>query len=150
MPLGGATASQQRLAEWVWQGDYLKRYKQTRNGLLGSDFSSRLAPWLANGSLSARSVAATIRAYETQRVANENTIGCYLSCYGGTTSNSLGKIQALYSGLKAQREALILQQVPHPIHDSGMNGAQEHADLEFVTNLLPSKSPRTSSHGMDE
>ena len=70
---GGATAGQQRLAAWVWDGDHLRRYKQTRNSLLGADFSSRLSPWLANGSLSARSVAATIRAYETKRVANEDT-----------------------------------------------------------------------------
>ena len=53
--------------------DHLKRYKKTRNGLLETDFGSRLSPWLANGSISARTVAATIRAYEQQRVANDDT-----------------------------------------------------------------------------
>ena len=70
---GGATAADERLDHWVWQGDHLKNYKKTRNGLLGRHFSSRLSPWLANGSVSARTVAATITDYEEQRVANEDT-----------------------------------------------------------------------------
>ena len=70
---GGATAADERIASWVWQQDHLRRYKQTRNGLLGADFSSRFSPWLANGSISPRSIAETIRDYETERVANEDT-----------------------------------------------------------------------------
>jgi deoxyribodipyrimidine photo-lyase len=51
----------------------LKRYKHTRNGLLGADYSSKLSPWLANGSLSPRTVYREIRRYERERVKNNST-----------------------------------------------------------------------------
>jgi len=31
-------------------------YADTRNGLMGAEYSSKLSPWLANGSLSVREV----------------------------------------------------------------------------------------------
>lgn len=34
--------------------DLLKVYKMTRNGMLGSDYSTKFSPWLASGSLSPR------------------------------------------------------------------------------------------------
>lgn len=36
--------------------DLLKIYKVTRNGMLGSDYSTKFSPWLASGSLSPRFV----------------------------------------------------------------------------------------------
>ena len=72
-PAGGERAGQQRLSEWVWRDDRLRTYKDTRNGLLDVDDASRLSPWLAAGALSPRRIAATVHAYETQRVANAST-----------------------------------------------------------------------------
>lgn len=34
--------------------DLLKIYKDTRNGMLGPDYSTKFSPWLASGSLSPR------------------------------------------------------------------------------------------------
>lgn len=48
-------------------------YKTTRNGLIGTGFSSKLSPWLALGNISARSVAWAIRDYEQQYGANDGT-----------------------------------------------------------------------------
>lgn len=48
-------------------------YKQTRNQLMGIDFSSKLSPWLANGSCSVRWVAQQLQDYENQRGANDGT-----------------------------------------------------------------------------
>lgn len=70
---GGETAGLQRLDDYFWQGDRLKEYKQTRNGLLGADYSSKFSPWLAHGCLSPRYIAAQVAAYETQRIANDST-----------------------------------------------------------------------------
>jgi deoxyribodipyrimidine photo-lyase len=70
---GGTAAAEERLRRWIWDEDRLRRYKDTRNGMLGADFSSRFSPWLADGSLSARRVDAAIRHYEQERVANEST-----------------------------------------------------------------------------
>ncbi|MEM9345880.1 MAG: DASH family cryptochrome [Planctomycetota bacterium] len=70
---GGEQAGQQRLRSWVFDGDHLRRYKETRNGLIGESYSSKLSPWLALGCLSPRRVAEQTLAYEQQRVSNDST-----------------------------------------------------------------------------
>ncbi|MEB3226082.1 MAG: DASH family cryptochrome [Synechococcus sp.] len=70
---GGETAGLQRLQDYFWAGDRLKTYKETRNGLLGADYSSKFSPWLALGCLSARYIAAQVAEYEQQRIANNST-----------------------------------------------------------------------------
>ncbi|SEA09262.1 deoxyribodipyrimidine photo-lyase [Haloplanus vescus] len=70
---GGETAALDRLDDYLWETDALREYKETRNGLLGRDYSSKLSPWLNEGCLSPRRVSAEIDAYETRRVENEST-----------------------------------------------------------------------------
>jgi deoxyribodipyrimidine photo-lyase len=70
---GGETAGLERVRQYVWVGDHLRRYKQTRNGLLGSDYSSKFSPWLAQGCLSPRHLHAVVEQYEAERVANDST-----------------------------------------------------------------------------
>ncbi len=70
---GGETAAWQRIHAYFWERDKLRRYKETRNGLLGADYSSKLSPWLATGAISARSVVAEVRRYEVERVKNSST-----------------------------------------------------------------------------
>jgi deoxyribodipyrimidine photo-lyase len=48
-------------------------YKQTRNQLIGRDYSSKLSPWLALGCISAREIAARLSEYENSYGANEGT-----------------------------------------------------------------------------
>ena len=48
-------------------------YKETRNQLIGKDFSSKFSPWLALGCISARTIAADLAAYEQCHGANEGT-----------------------------------------------------------------------------
>jgi deoxyribodipyrimidine photo-lyase len=70
---GGETAALTRLNQYFWQRDCLKSYKETRNGLLGADYSSKFSPWLALGCLSPRWIDAQVKAYEMQRIRNEST-----------------------------------------------------------------------------
>jgi len=70
---GGETAGHQWMAEWIWERDCLKTYKETRNGMVGSDYSSKLSPWLSAGCLSAVQIYWEIKKYEEERVANEST-----------------------------------------------------------------------------
>ncbi|HEY9748670.1 MAG TPA: deoxyribodipyrimidine photo-lyase, partial [Allocoleopsis sp.] len=51
---GGEMAGLARLQEYFWQRDRLKIYKETRNGMLGADYSSKFSPWLSLGCLSPR------------------------------------------------------------------------------------------------
>lgn len=57
---------------------YLERrlpdtYKETRNQLIGLDYSSKFSPWLALGCISARVLAAELAAYEKRYGANDGT-----------------------------------------------------------------------------
>ncbi|MGA1474198.1 MAG: DASH family cryptochrome [Prochlorothrix sp.] len=70
---GGSTAGIDRLQQYFWQGDFLKIYKETRNGLLGADYSSKFSPWLALGCLSPRWVYQQVKQYEDQRCQNPST-----------------------------------------------------------------------------
>ncbi|MBN8430079.1 DASH family cryptochrome [Microbulbifer salipaludis] len=70
---GGGAAAQQRIQHYFWETENLARYKHTRDGLVGSDYSSKLSPWLANGSLSARQLYWQIKEFERDVKANEDT-----------------------------------------------------------------------------
>ena len=70
---GGETAGKQRLQDYFWQQDNLRRYKQTRNGMLGADYSSKFSPWLALGCLSPRYVYEEVQRYEEERTENDST-----------------------------------------------------------------------------
>ena len=70
---GGEEAGQTRLAHYLWHSGAIARYKQTRNGLLGAEFSTRLSPWLALGCLSARQVHDQVRAWEDDHGASESS-----------------------------------------------------------------------------
>lgn len=70
---GGETAGLARLEHYVWQADRLRVYKDTRNGMLNPDDSSKLSPWLALGCLSPRQVYETVQRYEETRVKNDST-----------------------------------------------------------------------------
>ena len=70
---GGEDAGASWMKEWIRERDCLKSYKETRNGMIGSDYSSKLSPWLSAGCLSAVQVYWEIKKYEEERVANEST-----------------------------------------------------------------------------
>ncbi|MFC7072715.1 DASH family cryptochrome [Halovenus rubra] len=70
---GGETAGKRRVREYFWDNDRLREYKETRNGLLGADYSSKFSAWLATGCLSPRWLHAEVQRYENERVSNEDT-----------------------------------------------------------------------------
>ena len=70
---GGETEGLARLEDYVWGLDRLRTYKETRNGMLDPDDSSKLSPWLSNGCLSPRRVQAEVARYEATREKNKST-----------------------------------------------------------------------------
>lgn len=42
---GGETSALERLKHYLWDTDNISRYKETRNGMIGSDYSTKLSPW---------------------------------------------------------------------------------------------------------
>jgi deoxyribodipyrimidine photo-lyase len=70
---GGETEGLKRLHNYFWKQNLLKNYKETRNGLLGADYSSKFSAWLTLGCLSPRKIYEEIKKYEYERVKNEST-----------------------------------------------------------------------------
>ena len=70
---GGETAGLARLRHYLWDTDAAQDYKSTRNGLLGSDFSTKFSAWLAHGCLSPKRVVHELRRYEAERGSSEGT-----------------------------------------------------------------------------
>jgi len=71
--IGGELKAKEQMHYYTYGTQALSEYKETRNGLEGWDFSSKLSPWLAAGCISPRQVAAAITEYETQHGANDST-----------------------------------------------------------------------------
>ena len=70
---GGETKALERLNYYFFKTKKLGIYKKTRNGLLGTDFSSKFSPWLANGSISARTIYWQIKRFEEEHFKNDST-----------------------------------------------------------------------------
>ncbi|AFZ36505.1 cryptochrome, DASH family [Stanieria cyanosphaera PCC 7437] len=70
---GGETEALTRLNQYFWQLDCLKEYKETRNGMLGANYSSKFSPWLARGCISPRYIYEQVQKYETKRIKNDST-----------------------------------------------------------------------------
>lgn len=70
---GGEAEAAKRLRHYFWDADRLQVYKETRNEMLGADYSSKFSPWLANGSLSPRRIYEEVKMYERDRRKNDST-----------------------------------------------------------------------------
>lgn len=70
---GGETEALKRLNNYFFETKKLGVYKKTRNGLIGTDFSSKFSPWLANGSLSAKTIYWQIKIFEKEHFKNDST-----------------------------------------------------------------------------
>ena len=71
--VGGETAALERLKHYFWDTDCLQNYKETRNGMLGADYSSKFSPWLAHGCISPRYIYDQVQKYERERIKNNST-----------------------------------------------------------------------------
>merc|ERR1719409_2455961 len=71
--VGGENAGLKRVHGWIHERSCLKDYFDTRNGLLGADYSSKFSPWLAHGCLSPRLIYAEAKRYEAEVVSNKST-----------------------------------------------------------------------------
>ncbi len=71
--IGGEKHAWKRLKHYLWDSNKLGHYKETRNGLIGADYSSKFSPWLATGCISPRTIYWEIKKYESRRVKNQST-----------------------------------------------------------------------------
>lgn len=70
---GGETNALRRLNHYFFETKKLGYYKKTRNGLVGKDYSSKFSSWLANGSISAKTIYWKVQQFEKEHFKNEST-----------------------------------------------------------------------------
>lgn len=70
---GGRAAGLKRLNHYLFESRRVLRYKETRNGLIDFDDSSKFSPWLAHGCLSAKEIYWALKDFEQKAQANEST-----------------------------------------------------------------------------
>ena len=70
---GGENQAIQRLNNYFFEEQNLSIYKLTRNGLVGTDYSTKFSAWLSNGSISAKTIYWEIKKYEAEIEKNEST-----------------------------------------------------------------------------
>jgi deoxyribodipyrimidine photo-lyase len=70
---GGELEAKKRLHEYCWEKDLLKTYKETRNELIGSSYSSKFSAWLSLGCISPKTIYNEVKRYEKERIKNDST-----------------------------------------------------------------------------
>jgi deoxyribodipyrimidine photo-lyase len=100
--IGGETYALQQLNYYIWGTNLINEYKETRNEMLGWDYSSKFSAWLSLGCLSPKYIYHQLKAYESDVCKNESTYWMYFELlwrdffrlqgkkYGNRIFNKLG------------------------------------------------------------
>ena len=70
---GGETQALKRLNDYLFETHFIEKYKETRNGLIGEPYSSKLSAWLTMGCISPKTIYFEIKRYEKEVYSNEST-----------------------------------------------------------------------------
>jgi deoxyribodipyrimidine photo-lyase len=72
-PFGGETSALSHLNSYLFEKQHILHYKETRNELIGVDFSSKLSLWLAMGCISPKFIFHEVKRFEHEVKANDST-----------------------------------------------------------------------------
>lgn len=101
---GGESEAWKRLRYYFFETRLIASYKQTRNGLIGDDYSSKFSPWLASGCISAVGIYRELKEFEREYGADENTYWLFFELmwrdYFRLVSRKYGKRIFLKNGIK--------------------------------------------------
>ncbi|KAJ3334165.1 hypothetical protein HDU76_008627 [Blyttiomyces sp. JEL0837] len=70
---GSERSAVRRVDDYLYRTRGIDTYKATRNGLKGTEYSSKFSPWLATGAISPRYIMHEIRQVEKRRGGNDGT-----------------------------------------------------------------------------
>jgi deoxyribodipyrimidine photo-lyase len=70
---GGETEAQKRLQHYFYETKAISKYKETRNELIGANYSSKFSAWLSMGCISPITIYEELKKYEALHGANEST-----------------------------------------------------------------------------
>ena len=70
---GGETSGLARVEHYFFKTSAVAEYFGTRNGMLGTEYSTKFAPWLACGALSPRHIQSRLTEFERTVTENKST-----------------------------------------------------------------------------
>ncbi|MGL2965827.1 DASH family cryptochrome [Flavobacterium sp. XGLA_31] len=70
---GGESEALKRVNHYFFETQYIAHYKETRNRMVGADYSSKFSAWLALGCIAPRYIYQELKKFESQFGANEST-----------------------------------------------------------------------------
>jgi deoxyribodipyrimidine photo-lyase len=101
---GGETEAHKRLQHYFYETKAISIYKETRNGLIGTNYSSKFSAWLAHGCISARAIYEELKKYENMHGDNESTYWLFFELlwrdYFYFVMQKFGKKLFLKNGIK--------------------------------------------------
>ena len=71
--IGGETSARKRLESYLWKDNRIEKYKETRNGLIGTEYSSKFSAFLSLGCISPVTIYHEIKRYEKKIIKNSST-----------------------------------------------------------------------------
>jgi len=74
---GGEKEALKRLHEYLWEKERARTYKETRNGMIEFDDSTKFSPWLALGCISPITIMEELLEFEEKIEKNESTYWIY-------------------------------------------------------------------------
>jgi deoxyribodipyrimidine photo-lyase len=103
---GGETEAFKRLQHYLYDTKAISTYKETRNGLIGADYSSKFSAWLAMGCISPVTIYNELKKYEAIHGANESTYWLFFELlwrdYFHFVMQKFGKKLFKKDGIKSQ------------------------------------------------
>ena len=70
---GGEKNALERLKSYLWESHNIAKYKETRNGLIGTEYSSKFSAYLSTGSISPVTIYHEIKKFEREVKKNSST-----------------------------------------------------------------------------
>jgi deoxyribodipyrimidine photo-lyase len=102
---GGETEGRNRIKDYLFQTKSISTYKETRNQMIGENYSSKFSAWLSLGCISAIEIYWEIKNYESTFGANESTYWLIFELYWRDYFSFLmqkhGRQYFLQNGIKA-------------------------------------------------
>lgn len=74
---GGETNALKQLNAYFWETKNIEKYKETRNEMLGWEFSSKFSAWLSSGCISPKFILHELQKYEQEVKKNDSTYWLY-------------------------------------------------------------------------
>ena len=104
---GGETEALTRLNHYFEETKCISTYKETRNGLVGANYSSKFSTWLALGCISPKTIYQQLKIYENTFGANESTYWLFFELlwrtYFRLVMKKYGHQLFLKKGIKASK-----------------------------------------------